>query len=173
MQIIKNAVALIRYTLKDDEGNVIDTSEELKDDEGNVISEGHDPLAYLHGGGAIIPGLESALEGKTAGESIEVRVEPADGYGEKREEMIQTVPRDMMPKDVELEVGMQLQGQTTEGHAQPFVIVGLTNTDVTLDGNHPLAGVALNFAVEVVEVRKASEEELSHGHVHGPGGHEH
>ena len=173
MQIIKNAVALIRYTLKDDEGNVIDTSEEIKNDEGEVIAERRDPLAYLHGAGGIIPGLESALAGKTTGESIEVRIEPADGYGEKSDKMVQTVPRDMMPEGVELEVGMQLQGQTTEGNAQPFTIVGLTNTDVTLDGNHPLAGVALNFAVEVVEVRKATEEELTHGHVHGPGGHEH
>jgi len=173
MQIIKNAVALIRYTLKDDEGNVIDTSEEIKNDEGEVIAERRDPLAYLHGAGGIIPGLESALAGKTTGESIEVRIEPADGYGEKSDKMVQTVPRDMMPEGVELEVGMQLQGQTTEGNAQPFTIVGLTNTDVTLDGNHPLAGVALNFAVEVVEVRQATEEELTHGHVHGPGGHEH
>ena len=96
-----------------------------------------------------------------------------DGYGEKREEMVQTIPREHMPEDVELKVGMQLQAQTPEGEAQLVTIVGLTNTDVTLDGNHPLAGVALNFAVEVVEVRQATEEELSHGHVHGPGGHEH
>jgi len=161
MQIIKNAIALIHYTLKDDEGEILDTS------------EGRDPLAYLHGSGNIIPGLEAELEGKTAGESIEVRVEPADGYGEKRDEMVQTIPREHMPDGVELEVGMQLQAQTPEGEAQLVTIVGLTNTDVTLDGNHPLAGVALNFAVEVVEVRQATEEELSHGHVHGAGGHEH
>ena len=161
MQIINNAIALIHYTLKDDEGEILDTS------------EGRDPLAYLHGSGNIIPGLEAELEGKTAGESIEVRVEPADGYGEKRDEMVQTIPLEHMPDGVELKVGMQLQAQTPEGEAQLVTIVGLTNTDVTLDGNHPLAGVALNFAVEVVEVRQATEEELSHGHVHGPGGHEH
>ena len=161
MQIIDKSIALIHYTLKDDEGEVLDTS------------EGRDPLAYLHGSGNIIPGLEAELAGKTAGESIEVRIEPADGYGEKREEMVQTIPREHMPEDVELKVGMQLQAQTPEGEAQLVTIVGLTNTDVTLDGNHPLAGVALNFAVEVVEVRQATEEELSHGHVHGAGGHEH
>ena len=161
MQIIKNTVALIHYTLKNDAGEVIDTS------------EGSDPLTYLHGAGNIVPGLESELEGKAVGESLEVRVEPADGYGEKVDEMIQTVPRDKMPVGMELEVGMQLEAQSPEGHAQVVTIVGLTNTDVTLDGNHPLAGVALNFAVEVIEVRKATEEELSHGHVHGPGGHEH
>ena len=161
MQIIKNTVALIHYTLKNDAGEVLDTS------------EGSDPLTYLHGAGNIVPGLESELEGKAVGESIEVRVEPADGYGEKVDEMIQTVPRDKMPAGMELEVGMQLEAQSPDGHAQVVTIVGLTNTDVTLDGNHPLAGVALNFAVEVIEVRKATEEELSHGHVHGPGGHEH
>ena len=125
MQIIKNAIALIHYTLKDDEGETLDTS------------EGRDPLAYLHGSGNIIPGLEAELEGKTAGESIEVRIEPADGYGEKRDEMVQTIPREHMPDGVELEVGMQLQAQTPEGEAQLVTIVGLTNTDVTLDGNHP------------------------------------
>ena len=161
MQIIAKSVALIHYTLKNDAGAVLDTS------------EGRDPLAYLHGAGNIVPGLESELAGKAVGESIEVRVEPKDGYGEKVDDKIQTVPRDKMPKGIELEVGMQLQAQPPEGHAQIVTIVGLTNTDVTLDGNHPLAGVALNFAVEVVEVRRATEEELSHGHVHGPGGHEH
>jgi FKBP-type peptidyl-prolyl cis-trans isomerase SlyD len=161
MQIIKNAVATIHYTLKNDEGEILDTS------------EGRDPMPYLHGAGNIIPGLESELEGKAAGESISVRVEPADGYGEKNDAMVQTIPREHMPDGVELEVGMQLQAQTPEGQAQVVTIIALTNTDVTLDGNHPLAGVALNFAVEVVEVRAASEEELSHGHVHGAGGHEH
>jgi FKBP-type peptidyl-prolyl cis-trans isomerase SlyD len=161
MQIIKNAVAIIHYTLKNDAGKVIDTT------------EGSDPLSYLHGAGNIVPGLECELEGKAVGESIEVRVEAKDGYGEKVDDMVQTVPRDKMPAGMELEVGMQLQAQSPEGHAQVVTIVGLTNTDVTLDGNHPLAGVALNFAVEVVEVRKATKEELSHGHVHGPGGHEH
>jgi len=161
MQIIDKSVALIHYTLKNDDGEVLDTS------------EGRDPLAYLHGAGNIVPGLESELDGKAVGESIEVRVEPKDGYGEKVDDMIQTVPRDKMPEGIELQVGMQLQAQTPEGHAQVVTIVGLTNTDVTLDGNHPLAGVALNFAVEVVEVRQATEEELTHGHVHGAGGHEH
>ena len=161
MQIIDKSVAPIHYTLKNDDGEVLDTS------------EGRDPLAYLHGAGNIVPGLESELDGKAVGESIEVRVEPKDGYGEKVDDMIQTVPRDKMPEGIELQVGMQLQAQTPEGHAQVVTIVGLTNTDVTLDGNHPLAGVALNFAVEVVEVRQATEEELTHGHVHGPGGHEH
>ncbi|MCH2105603.1 MAG: peptidylprolyl isomerase [Planctomycetes bacterium] len=149
MQIIKNAIASIHYTLKNDEGVILDTS------------EGRDPLSFHYGVGQIIPGLEAALEGKAAGESISVRIEAKDGYGEKNEEMIQTIPREHMPEGAELQVGMQLQAQTPDGQAQVVTIVGLTNTDVTLDGNHPLAGVALNFAVEVVEVRKATEEELA------------
>lgn len=161
MQVIKDAVASIHYTLKNDEGMVLDTS------------EGRDPLPYLHGAGNIVPGLEAALEGKTAGEEVQVRIEPAEAYGEKNDQMIQTIPREHMPEGVELQVGMQLQAQTPDGQAQVVTIVALTNTDVTLDGNHPLAGVALNFAVEIVEVRKATEEELTHGHVHGAGGHVH
>lgn len=161
MQVIKDAVASIHYTLKNDEGMVLDTS------------EGRDPLPYLHGAGNIVPGLEAALEGKTVGEEVQVRIEPAEAYGEKNDQMIQTIPREHMPEGVELQVGMQLQAQTPDGQAQVVTIVALTNTDVTLDGNHPLAGVALNFAVEIVEVRKATEEELTHGHVHGAGGHVH
>jgi len=161
MQVIKDAVASIHYTLKNDEGTVLDTS------------EGREPLPYLHGAGNIVPGLEAALEGKTAGAEVQVRIEPAEAYGEKKEEMVQTIPREHMPEGVELQVGMLLQAQTPEGDAQVVTIIALTNTDVTLDGNHPLAGVALNFAVEIVEIRKATEEELSHGHVHGAGGHEH
>ena len=106
MQIIDKSVALIHYTLKNDDGEVLDTS------------EGRDPLAYLHGAGNIVPGLEAELEGKTAGESLEVRIDPANGYGEKQEKMVQTIPREHMPDGVELEVGMQLQAQTPEGEAQ-------------------------------------------------------
>ncbi len=161
MQVIKDAVASIHYTLKNDEGTVLDTS------------EGREPLPYLHGAGNIVPGLEAALEGKTVGEELQVRIEAAEAYGEKNDAMIQTIPREHMPEGVELQVGMQLQAQTPDGQAQVVTIIALTNTDVTLDGNHPLAGVALNFAVEIVEIRKATEEELSHGHVHGAGGHDH
>ena len=155
MQVIKDAVASIHYTLKNDEGMVLDTS------------EGRDPLPYLHGAGNIVPGLEAALEGKTAGEEVQVRIEPAEAYGEKNDQMIQTIPREHMPEGVELQVGMQLQAQTPDGQAQVVTIVALTNTDVTLDGNHPLAGVALNFAVEIVDVRKATQAEISSGQVLG------
>ena len=147
MQITKNATVSIHYTLKNDDDVILDTS------------EGRDPLAFEYGVGQIIPGLEAALEGKVAGDSVSVRIDPKDGYGEKNEAMIQTIPREHMPDGVELQVGMQLQAQTPDGQAQVVTIVGLTNTDVTLDGNHPLAGVALNFAVEVVDVTGSSAEE--------------
>jgi FKBP-type peptidyl-prolyl cis-trans isomerase SlyD len=155
MQVIKDAVASIHYTLKNDEGMVLDTS------------EGREALPYLHGAGNIVPGLEAALEGKTVGEEVQVRIEPAEAYGEKNDQMIQTIPREHMPEGVELQVGMQLQAQTPDGQAQVVTIVALTNTDVTLDGNHPLAGVALNFAVEIVDVRKATQAEISSGQVLG------
>ena len=156
MQVIKDAVASIHYTLKNDEGMVLDTS------------EGREALPYLHGAGNIVLGLEAAVEGKTVGEEVQVRIEPAEAYGEKNDQMIQTIPREHMPEGVELQVGMQLQAQTPDGQAQVVTIVALTNTDVTLDGNHPLAGVALNFAVEIVDVRKATQAEISSGQVLGP-----
>ena len=160
MQITKNAVAAIEYTLKNDDGEVLDTS------------VGRPPLAYVHGIGSLVPGLESELEGKTAGDKLEVRVAPEDGYGPRHEAMVQTVPRDRLPPEPEPQAGMQFQAQTEQG---PLVltVVGVEADQVTLDGNHPLAGVALNFEVNVIEVREATPEELEHGHVHGAGGVEH
>lgn len=160
MQIAKNAVATIEYTLKNDEGEVLDTS------------EGRGPLAYVHGIGALVPGLEAELEGKGAGDELEVRVDPEGGYGPRHEAMVQSVPRAQLPPEPEPVVGMQFQAQTDQG---PIVltVISVEGDQITLDGNHPLAGVALNFAVKVVSVREASSEELEHGHVHGPGGQEH
>ena len=160
MQIAKHTVASIDYTLTDDSGQVIDTS------------TGKGPMAYVHGVGGIIPGLERELEGKAAGDSMKVRVEPKDGYGERNEAAVQDVPRSQMPEGAEIQVGTQLQAQTEQGmHVVTVVQVG--EESVRLDANHPLAGVALNFEVTVVEVRAATEEEVEHGHVHGPGGHQH
>lgn len=160
MKIAKNAVAALEYTLKNDGGEVLDTS------------DGRDPLTYLHGAENLIPGLEAELEGKGAGDELSVRIAPADAYGERDEEMMQTVSRDVMPADAEIEVGMQLQAES-EGGVHIVTVIGVEGDDIHLDGNHPLAGVALNFQVKVVEVREATSEELEHGHVHGEGGHEH
>jgi FKBP-type peptidyl-prolyl cis-trans isomerase SlyD len=158
MQIAKHAVVTIAYTLTAPDGEVLDTS------------EGGEPLTYLHGTGALIPGLESELEGKTKGERFDVHVEPADGYGERDERLVQDVERRQLPPGIKLEIGSQLEAQGPDG-ALIVTVVKLAGERVTLDANHPLAGMALKFVGEIREVRAATRDELSHGHVHGPGGH--
>lgn len=160
MQAADNTVVLIHYTLTGDSGEVIDTS------------EGREPLAYLQGFGNIIPGLEKALSGKRAGDKLKVSIEPADAYGIREDELVQVVPRSAFGGAADLEVGMQFQAQTPAG-VRVVTIVEVEGDDITLDGNHPLAGERLHFDVVVAEVRAATEEELTHGHVHGPGGHHH
>ena len=160
MPIAQDSVVTIHYTLKDDAGEVIDSS---------VTAE---PLAYLHGHGNLVPGLERELEGKQAGDKLNVQVSAADGYGEFNKELVQRVPRRALQGISNLRVGLRLQAQTPEG-PRPVVITNITGDMVTIDGNHPLAGKALNFEIEITDVREATEEELSHGHVHGPGDHHH
>ena len=160
MKITKNAVASLAYTLTNDDGEIIDSS------------DADAPLAYIHGIGSLIPGLEKELEGKLAGDELTVHVAPADAYGERNDEMIHPVPRSQMPPDAELEIGMQLQAESEHG-VHIVTVVALEGDTVMLDANHPLAGVALNFEVTVVDVRDATAEELEHGHVHGPDGHDH
>jgi FKBP-type peptidyl-prolyl cis-trans isomerase SlyD len=156
MQITKNKVAAIHYTLRDNQGTVIDSS------------EGRQPLYYLHGAGNLIIGMEEGLEGKEKGDKLTLKIEPAKGYGEKDPDMVQKVPRSAFG-DQEVKPGMKFS--TNQGGVVTVTDVGLEN--VTVDANHELAGVELNFDVEVMEVRNATEEELSHGHVHGDGGHHH
>ncbi|HQV41345.1 MAG: peptidylprolyl isomerase [Moraxellaceae bacterium] len=160
MQIAKDLVASIEYTLTDAAGAVIDSS------------VGNEPLAYLHGAGNIIPGLENALEGKKAGDSLTVTVAPEDGYGEKNDGLIQVVPKDMFQGVDNIEAGMQFHAQTDHG-MQVITVAAVEGDNITVDGNHPLAGQTLKFDVKIIEVRAASEEELEHGHVHGAGGHHH
>jgi FKBP-type peptidyl-prolyl cis-trans isomerase SlyD len=160
MQVAKNKVVSIDYTLKNDAGEVIDSS------------EGHEPLLYLHGAQNIVPGLEIALEGKAAGDRIQVSIAPAEAYGERNEALQQAVPREAFQGVEDLEVGMQFRAESDAGQ-QIVTITAIEGDEVTVDGNHPLAGETLNFDVTVVEVRDASAEELEHGHVHGPGGHHH
>ena len=160
MQIADKMVVTIDYTLKDDDGTVLDSSTD-----GN--------FAYLHGANNIIPGLETALTGKTAGDELEVSVTPAEGYGERNDSMIQAVPRDMFDSEQEIQVGMQFHAQSPEGEMIVVTVTDVEGDDITVDGNHPLAGVNLNFGVKVVDVREASQEEIDHGHVHGPGEHHH
>lgn len=159
MQISENKVVIIDYTLTDDEGQIIDQA------------QGGD-FAYLHGARNIIPGLEQALEGKVAGDELEVKVEPAEAYGERNDALNETVPKEMFGGE-EVEVGMQFHAQSPDGDMVVVTIIGVDGDQITVDGNHPLAGMRLNFAVKIVDVRDASEEELAHGHVHGPDGHHH
>lgn len=153
MKIQDNCVVAIHYTLTSDDGDVIDSS------------EGRDPLSYLQGHGNIIPGLEKALLGLAAGDRIKVVVEPEDGYGPVQDSLIQQVPREAFEGVDEIEPGMQFQAQTPQGPIT-VTVIEVDDATVTLDGNHELAGVRLNFAVEVVSVRQAQPEELDHGHVH-------
>ena len=160
MQITANCVAYIHYTLKDDAGAVIDSS------------SGGEPLAYLHGAGNIVPGLEKALEGKAVGEKIAVKVAPEEGYGTRDEALVQQVPRRSFQGVRDLKEGMRFHAQTQQGPVA-VTVTRVQGDMITVDGNHALAGVTLNFEVEITKVRDATPEELIHGHVHGPGGHHH
>ncbi len=160
MQITQDSVVLIHYTLTDDSGKTIDSS------------AGGEPLAYLHGNGNLIPGLERALEGKQSGDQVNVKIAPAEGYGEYDKELVQRVPKRALKGIGDVYVGMQLQAQSEHG-ARAVTVTQVAGDMVTIDGNHPLAGQSLNFDVKIEDVRAASEEELAHGHVHGPGGHHH
>lgn len=160
MPIAQNSVVTIHYTLKDDAGEVIDSSRE------------GDPIAYLHGHGNLVPGLERELEGKSTGDKVNVSVTPEQGYGDYDKQLVQQVPRRALQGIANVRVGMRLQAQTPQG-PRAVVITRLVGDMVTIDGNHPLAGKNLNFDVEITDVRDATEEELAHGHVHGEGGHHH
>ena len=160
MQIAENTAVTFHYTLTSDAGEVIDSS------------SGREPLAYLHGAGTIVPGLESAMEGRAPGDRFEVKVSPEEGYGPRHEGMIQSVPRSAFQGVDRIEVGMQFQARGPQG-SMSVTVTEVSDEQVTVDGNHPLAGQNLNFAIEVVSVREASAEEIAHGHIHGPGGHEH
>jgi len=160
MQIAQDAVVSIHYTLTNDKGETLDSS------------AGGEPLVYLQGHGNLIPGLENALNGKQAGDKLTVKVSPAEGYGEYDKNLVQRVPRRSFRGIAEVRVGMQFQVQSEHG-PRAVTVTQVVGDMVTVDGNHELAGQTLNFDVEIVEVRAATQEELEHGHVHGPGGHHH
>ena len=160
MHIEKNRVVTLNYTLRDEQGTILDAS------------SGRAPLSYLHGKGNIIPGLEQALVGKAAGDKLDVTVAPEQGYGARDERLVQIVPRTKFGEVAGLVPGMQVRVSGPQGPR----IVNVVRVDrdfVTIDGNHPLAGRTLHFSVEIAEVRKASHEEVAHGHAHGPDGHHH
>ncbi|MGK5092519.1 peptidylprolyl isomerase [Deltaproteobacteria bacterium TL4] len=160
MRISKNSVVSIEFTLTDDEGEVLDTS------------KGEEPLSYIHGVGDLVIGLEKELEGKKAGDSFQVSVSPEEGYGAYDAEQISVVSKSMFEGVETLAIGMEFQSETEQG-MQIFSIIEIEGDDVTIDGNHPLAGETLNFEVTVIDVRAATSEELLHGHIHGEGCHHH
>jgi len=160
VEIAADSVVLIHYTLKDDNGAVLDSS------------SGGEPLAYIQGHGNLVAGLEKALEGKQGGNTLAVTVAPAEGYGTRDEKLVQRVPKRALQGSGEIRKGMQFQGRTDDG-MRLFTVTAVVGDMVSLDGNHPLADQTLYFDVEVVSVRAATEEELEHGHVHGAGGHHH
>ena len=149
-----NLVVSMHYKLTDDSGKLLDSS------------EGSEPLTYLQGAGNIIPGLENALLGKVEGDLAQVRVEPADGYGEINAEMIQAVDKAAFQGVESIEVGMRFEAQDSDGSVNHIIVTQVEDDKVTVDGNHPLAGVSLNFDVEIVAVRTATTEEIEHGHAH-------
>lgn len=160
MQVSNEMVVTIDYTLTDDGGNVIDSSKDA------------DPLVYLHGANNIIPGLETALEGKAVDDELAVTVSPQDAYGERDESKQQAVPREMFG-DAEIQVGAQFHAAGPDGVNITVTVIEIGDEEVVVDGNHPLAGQALSFDVKIIEIRNATAEELEHGHVHGEGGHHH
>jgi FKBP-type peptidyl-prolyl cis-trans isomerase SlyD len=160
MQIADNSVVSFHYTLTDDSGQVIDSS------------EGREPLTYIQGSGQIVPGLEKVMAGRVTGDQFKVDVAPEEGYGVHHPELMQELPRDAFQGVEDIQPGMQFQGHGPQG----VINVTVTKVDgatVHIDGNHPLAGQTLHFDIEVTDVRAATEEEIAHGHVHGPGGHHH
>lgn len=156
MQITKHTVAAIHYTLTNNDGKILDTS------------NGREPLHYIQGIGNLILGMEEGLEGKKKGDKVQIKVSPEKGYGLKDDTLTQQVPLKAFGGE-EVKVGMKFQ--TNEGHV--VTVISVSEETVTVDANHELAGVELNFDVEVMEVRNATSEEISHGHVHGVGGHHH
>jgi FKBP-type peptidyl-prolyl cis-trans isomerase SlyD len=161
IKVEKDKVVLMHYTLKNDAGDIIDSS------------DGGDPLPFLQGHGNIIPGLESSLEGCKVGEKLEVSIEPEEGYGLRMKDAIQEIPSSALQGVEEVKVGMQLQSQDKDGNAFLVSVTKIEDDKITVDGNHPLAGQTLHFSVSIESIRDAEAEELSHGHVHADGQHHH
>ena len=160
MQVADKRVITLAYTLKDNDDNIIDRSEDGS-------------FSYLHGADNIIPGLESALTGKAVGDELSVTIAPEEGYGVRDPGKTQQVPRNMFPPEHEIATGMQFHAQGPDGQTVVVTVARVEGDTITVDGNHPLAGVELNFDVRIMDIRDATGEELEHGHVHGPGGHQH
>jgi FKBP-type peptidyl-prolyl cis-trans isomerase SlyD len=162
MKIAKNNVVVMHYAVSDSEGTLIDSSYEDK------------PMAIIQGVGYLIPGLDDALIDHQAGDKFEVAVACDQAYGERHDDYVQTVPREVLAGVEDLALGTQLRATTDDGE-QTVIVIDVQDDVITVDGNHPLSGLDLSFDVEIIEVREATAEELEHGHVHAEGGcgHEH
>lgn len=156
-------------------GKVVDLLYSLKNDQGEVLDRADKdaPFQYLHGADQIVPGLENALEGLKVGDKKKVTVPPSEGYGDMNPDLKMSVSRAQFPGKVDLEAGMQFEANTPDGQGVVFTVEAIEGDQVKIDGNHPLAGQTLHFDVEVLSMREATEEELEHGHAHGPDGHGH
>ncbi|WP_448509089.1 FKBP-type peptidyl-prolyl cis-trans isomerase [Immundisolibacter sp.] len=161
MNIADDCVVTLAYTLRDDAGEVLDSA------------TAGDPFAFVHGRHSVIPGLEKALTGRAAGDTLDLTIAPADAYGERSPARVQVVPRDRFPADIDIEPGMQFHASDEHGGRMAVRVTEVNEDGVVVDANHPLAGQTLHFAVQVLGVRAATAEELAHGHVHGAGGHHH
>ena len=157
MKIAKNNVVVMHYAVSDSEGTLIDSSYEDK------------PMAIIQGTGYLIPGLDDALIDHQAGDKFEVAVACEDAYGERHDDYVQTVPREVLAGVEDLALGTQLRATTDDGE-QTVIVIDVQDDEITVDGNHPLSGLDLSFDVEVIEVREATADELEHGHVHSEGG---
>lgn len=160
MELGKHKVGTLNYKLTDDDGNQLDESTDAS-------------FTYLHGENNIIPGLEQALEGKQSGDKLNVEVAPEDAYGERNDELVQTVPVNMFPEDADIREGMQFHAQSSNGEPMIITINSVDGDNIVIDGNHPMAGMKLNFDVEVIDVREATHTEIEHGHVHNGDEHDH
>ncbi|HCY76852.1 MAG: peptidylprolyl isomerase [Ignavibacterium sp.] len=161
MAIELNKVVTLNFTLKDDSGNILDTT-----DNGG-------PFSYISGKNMVLPKLEEAVNGMIIGTKKNLKLNAADGYGDYNDDAVQVVGKENFPQDFVLEAGMEYMASNPEGVQMPFIITSVEDETVTIDFNHPLAGKNLNFDLELVDVRDATAEELAHGHVHGAGGHHH
>ena len=157
MKISENKVVVLHYAVSDTDDTLIDSSYD------------HSPLSIIQGTGYLIPGLEDALTDHVVGDKFEVEVNAENAYGERHDEFVQTVPKSMFESVEDLAVGSQLRATTDDGE-QTVIVIDVTDDEITVDGNHPLAGIDLKFEVDILEVRDATEDELKHGHVHGEGG---
>jgi FKBP-type peptidyl-prolyl cis-trans isomerase SlyD len=157
MQVAKNTVVTLNYQVADSDGNLVDGGEQ--------------PIIYLHGGyDGIFPLIEEALQGKDVGEQLEVKLQPADAFGDYDAELVMIEARSLFPDNIE--VGMQFERATEDGEDDElYTITDIADDKVVVDGNHPLAGMALVFSCTVAEVRPATADEIDHGHIHGPAGH--